>query len=74
MELMGNSPNASQGTFSELTSFVYSQAPLVGDGMRITASFAAVSSVPEPSSLVLGLLGVVTSFGYVQFKNRKKVA
>ena len=73
-QLAGNSPFHS--TSPELDAFVYSQGPLKGDGFGafLVTQVAAVSSVPEPSSLVLGLFGVVTSFGYVQFKNRKKTA
>ena len=73
MELMGNSPNVAKGTFSELTAFVYAQEPLVGDSKQILAVFPAGSSVPEPSSLVLGLFGIVTSFGFMRSMNRKKV-
>ncbi len=70
-ELAGNSPFHT--TFPELTSFVYSQGPLQGDGFGPFV-VSAVSSVPEPSSLVLGLFGVVTSFGYMRFKNRKRIS
>jgi hypothetical protein len=74
-QLAGNSPSTSQGVFPELTSFAYSQGPLMGDttGAFLVTQVAAVSSVPEPSSLVLGLFGVVTSFGYMRFKNRKRI-
>ena len=68
-ELAGNSPFHTNSP--ELTSFVYSQGPLQGDGFGPFV-VSAVSSVPEPSSLVLGLFGVVTSFSYMRFKNRKK--
>jgi hypothetical protein len=71
-QLAGNSPFHS--TSPELTSFVYSQGPLMGDGFGAFLVTPAVSSVPEPSSLVLGLFGIVTSFGYMQFKNRKRIA
>jgi hypothetical protein len=70
-QLAGNSPFHS--TSPELDSFVYSQGPLMGDGFGAFLVTPAVSSVPEPSSLVLGLFGVVTSFGYMQFKNRKRI-
>jgi PEP-CTERM motif len=70
-ELMGNSP--AFPTQPELTAFIYSQGPLEGDGQQILAVFSAVSSVPEPSSLVLGLFGIVTSFGLMRSINRKKV-
>jgi hypothetical protein len=58
-ELAGDSP-AFPGE-PELTAFVYSQGPLEGDGHQLLVT--AVSSVPEPSSLVLGLFGIITSFG-----------
>ena len=70
-QLMGNSPFHSGSP--ELDSFVYSQGPLMGDGFGAFLVTPAVSSVPEPSSLVLGLFGVVTSFGYMQFRNRKRI-
>jgi hypothetical protein len=70
-ELAGNSPF--HPSTPELTSFVYSQGPLVGDPFGPFLVSAEVSSVPEPSSLVLGLFGVVTSFGYIRFKNRKRI-
>jgi hypothetical protein len=59
-ELAGNSPFYS--TFSATTSFVYNGAPFSADSEQFVAS---VSSVPEPSSLVLGLFGVAMSFGYL---------
>jgi hypothetical protein len=71
-QLAGNSPFHS--TSPELDSFVYSQGPLAGDGFgAFLVTPAVVSSVPEPSSLVLGLFGVVTSFSYMQFRNRKRI-
>jgi PEP-CTERM motif len=54
--LMGNS--VFYPTTPVLTSFVYSQGPLQGDGKQFLVTFA---SVPEPSSLVLGVVGVVGS-------------
>jgi hypothetical protein len=69
-ELAGMSPFHTSEP--ELTSFVYSQGPLQGDGAEFRV-LPAVSSVPEPSSLVLGIFGIVTSIGYVRFRNRKKV-
>jgi PEP-CTERM motif len=75
-QLAGISPSTGVGMFPELTSFVYSQGPLQGDGagpFLVEQVAAVVSSVPEPSSLVLGLFGVVTSFGYMQFRNRKRI-
>ena len=70
-ELAGNS--VFHSAFPVLTSFVYSVGPLQGDRQQILAAFAPVSSVPEPSSLVLGLFGIVTSFGLMWSMNRKKV-
>jgi hypothetical protein len=70
-QLAGNSPFHT--TSPELTAFAYSQGPLKGDGFG-PFLVSEVSSVPEPSSLVLGLLGVITSLGYMRFKNRKKTA
>jgi hypothetical protein len=70
-ELAGTSPFHAGD--QELISFVYSQGPLQGDGQQILAVFAQGSSVPEPSSLVLGLFGIVTSFGLMRSINRKKV-
>ena len=39
-----------------LTAFIFSLGPLQGDGAQIVASF---NSVPEPSTMVLGVLAVV---------------
>jgi hypothetical protein len=44
-----------------MTSFVYSQGPFQGDGAQFTVQFA---SVPEPSSLVLGIIGVIGSLAF----------
>jgi PEP-CTERM motif len=57
-ELMGDSPFHT--TFPVLTSFVYSEGPLKGDGQEILASFA---SVPEPSTLTLGIVGLASLAG-----------
>lgn len=54
--VMGDSPFF-PGT-PVLTSFVYSQGPLRGDGEQLLAAFA---SVPEPSSLVLGACAAIGS-------------
>jgi hypothetical protein len=48
-----------------LTSFVYSQGPFQGDGRQFTVGFA---SVPEPSSLLLGIIGVVGSLALRRFR------
>jgi hypothetical protein len=53
------------------TSFVYSGQPFDGDSAQFVVS--SVSSVPEPSSLSLGLLGVIASVAYFRFK-RKRMA
>jgi hypothetical protein len=50
------------------TSFVYSGAPFSDAGFQFT-----VSSVPEPSTLTLGILAILSSYGYVRFK-RKRMA
>ena len=55
IELMGNSPF--HPAFPVLTSFVYSEGPLKGDGQEILASFG---SVPEPSTLTLGIVGIAS--------------
>ncbi len=55
-KLMGNSVFY-PGT-PALTSFVYSQGPFQGDHEQFVVRFA---SVPEPSSLMLGIIGVVGS-------------
>jgi hypothetical protein len=69
-ELAGTSPFHTGE--QELTAFVYSGGPLVGDGAELLVTMSSsVSSVPEPSSLVLGLFGVGTAFGYARFRKRK---
>jgi hypothetical protein len=65
-ELAGNSPFYS--TFPATTSFVYNGAPFSAVSEQFVVS---VSSVPEPSSLILGIFGVVVSFGYIRLKKRK---
>ncbi len=67
-ELMGNSPFFP--TSPVLTSFVYSMGPLKGDGQEILVSFA---SVPEPSSLMLGTVGVLGSLVWWRFRRRASV-
>jgi len=67
-ELMGDSPF--HPTFPVLTAFVYSQGPLKGDGQQILASFA---SVPEPSTLTLGIVGLA-SLAAVRLLRRKGAA
>ncbi len=64
-QLMGNSPFYS--TTPELTSFVYSTAPLKGDGAEFQVAFA---SVPEPSSLMLGTVGALGSLVWWRFRRR----
>jgi hypothetical protein len=67
-ELMADSPF--HPTFPVLTAFVYSQGPLKGDGQQILASFA---SVPEPSTLTLGIVGLA-SLAAVRLLRRKGAA
>ena len=55
-EIAGNS--VFYPTIPVLTSFVYSQGPIKGDGDQFLVT---LSSVPEPSSLVLGIIGAVGS-------------
>jgi hypothetical protein len=62
--LAGNSPFYT--TFPSLTSFVYAAAPFGDPGQQFL-----VTSVPEPSSLVLGIFAFATSAGYLRFKKRK---
>ncbi len=50
------------------TSFVYSGAPFSDAGFKF-----AVSSVPEPSTLTLGILAVLSSCAYLRFR-RKRMA
>jgi hypothetical protein len=67
--LAGNSPF---GTFPPVTtSTVYSGAPFSADSDQFVVS-SAVSSVPEPSSLTLGLFGVIASLTYLRFKRKKR--
>ncbi len=55
----------------ETTSFVYAGTPFTNPSDQFVVS---VSSVPEPSSLVLGLIAVVTSSGYLRLNKGKKTA
>ncbi len=66
-DLMGNS--IFFNTFPVLTSFVYSLAPLRGDGQKILVGTA---SVPEPSSLVLGGFGAVGALVVCRRRRRTK--
>ena len=50
-----------------LTSTLYEGGPFTGD----TAQFQ-VSSVPEPSSLILGVFGILASFAYTRIKRASK--
>jgi hypothetical protein len=65
--LAGNSPFSDNPPIG--TSFVYSGQPFAGDHAQFV-----VSSVPEPSSLLLGLFGAASTFGYLKLKNRKGIA
>ena len=64
-ELAGNSHFGSNPPVG--TSTVYSGQPFSGDSLMFT-----VSSVPEPSSLTLGVLGVIASFAYLRFKRKER--
>jgi hypothetical protein len=66
-DLMGNS--VFYPTTPVLTSFVYSQGPFQGDGLQFTVTFA---SVPEPSSLVLGIIGVAGSLAFLRLRRRAR--
>jgi PEP-CTERM motif len=67
-ELMGKSP--AFPTQDVLTSFVYSQGPLQGDGQQILVSFA---SVPEPSTLTMGLV-CLASLAALRLRRKSKGA
>ena len=68
-QLVGSSPF--YPTFPATTAFVYNGAPFSSVSEQFVVS---VSPVPEPSSLILGLFGVATMAGYLQFKKRKGIA
>jgi hypothetical protein len=68
-ELAGNSPF--YPTFPVTTSTVYNGAPFSAGSEQFTLS---VQSVPEPSSLMLGLFGVVTMVGYIKLKKHTAIA
>jgi len=67
-QLAGNSPF--YPTFPATTSFVYNGAPFSSVSEQFVASVSSVSSVPEPSSLILGLCSVLTLAGYLRLKKR----
>jgi hypothetical protein len=71
-ELEGNSNF--YPTTPQLTSFAYAGTPFTEPQDQFVVAAAAVSAVPEPSTLVLGLFAVVTSFGYVRLKKGKQTA
>jgi hypothetical protein len=68
-ELAGNS--VFYPTFRDTTAFAYIGKAFGDPGQQFVVT---VSSVPEPSSLILGLFGLVTTAGYCQFKKRKRIA
>jgi hypothetical protein len=77
-QLAANSPFFS--SIPATTSVVYNGAPLTGDSEQFVVSVATApapmptaSSVPEPSSLMVGLV-VATWFGCSRFKRRKGTA
>ncbi len=51
------------------TSFVYQNGPFQGLSDQFIVSFAAV---PEPSSLLLGIVGAAASFAYLRTKWKRK--
>jgi hypothetical protein len=66
-QLAGNSPFFAHPP--EGTAFLYSGPPFTGDSARIVATPAA--AVPEPSTVVLGIVAGLAAFGYKQVKQRK---
>jgi hypothetical protein len=77
-QLAANSPFFS--SLPATTSVVYSGTPLTGDSEQFVVSVStapaappAASSVPEPSSLMVGLV-VATWFGCSNYKKRKRTA
>jgi hypothetical protein len=68
-QLAANSPFF-PGTLAT-TSFAYAGEPFVQPQEQFVVQ---VSSIPEPSTLVFGIVVVVSSAGYVQFKKRKGIA
>jgi len=50
------------------TSFVYQNGPFQGASDQFLVSFA---SVPEPSSIVLGIFGAAASFAYLRIKRKR---
>ena len=68
-DLAGPSPFYSHP--SELTSFVYAGTPFTLPSDQFVTS---ISSVPEPSSLVLGLIAVAASAGWLRRKKAKNTA
>ena len=66
-QLMGNS--SFYPSFPVLTAFVYSVGPFRGDGDKILVTFA---TTPEPSSIVLGIVGAIGSLVWWRFRRRAK--
>jgi hypothetical protein len=55
------------------TSFVYSGGPFSDAGEQFVLTAApTVSSVPEPSTLTLGILALASSYAYSRFKRKGK--
>jgi hypothetical protein len=67
-QLAGNSPFFPGSPVT--TSFVYAGAPFVEPQEQF---FVTVSSVPQPSSLVVGIFVVVPSAGYIRFIKIKRI-
>jgi hypothetical protein len=53
------------------TSVVYAGTPFTNPSETFVAS---ISSVPEPGSLILAVFAIVTSIGYVRFRNGKETS
>jgi len=69
-QIAGISPYYPNPPIPVNTSFVYQNGPFSGDSAQflVTPQFSAV---PEPSSLALGVIGVLVSFAYLRMKSRK---
>ncbi len=68
-QIEGNSPF--YGGVPELTAFVYQGQPFVGDFLQFQ-----VTAVPEPSSMILGALGVTAcgGWGFMRRRARRRTA
>ncbi len=57
-------------TFPVTTAFVYQGAPFVGDSDQLVA---AVASVPEPSTLVVGSVALIAGIAYAGVRRLRRV-